>query len=179
MGKKLFFKDKDQELFERASKELIDDIKKFKNGLESMIVLCERIRERAVKEGFTEAETRRLGAMVFAQAELSPSYRRTAFSLLTPSARHPDLNRLQSLHHNPLTVSDRELYEGDYDIFIPYDVISKSDMLKMARGKEGWTLKVRNGKPVNAKVDTSDVWLKAESWEIEANLTRKELEAIV
>jgi hypothetical protein len=187
MGKPVLIKDKKQEVFDKAQstlkgRKLLTTLEDAKDNYENYLKSCDKVRELAIEADFTIEETNLLALMVLEKANFSTYYKRKAISILNPPSKIPDYSKLanKALLSDPMkALDDKTLYEGDYELFIPYTILNKRIITHMARGNEGWYLRIRNGKPQNAKNDIDGDWMILEDYEVEADLERKELEAAI
>lgn len=187
MGKPVLIKDKKQEVFDRAQstasgRKLIKKIELWKDNVNDIIELADEIRELAKEADLSVEDTKILAVIVFDKVPWSNYYKRKAMDIFNPRIKEPNYNKLamKALMHDPMkSLSDKQLYEGDYELFIPYTAINKRQIMHMAKGNEGWYLRIRNGKPQNVKNDLDEEWMILENYEIEADLTRKELESMI
>ncbi len=177
MGKPILIKDKKQEVFDKANstpkgRTLIKTIEQWRGDVDRLLELQEKIQEQAKECGLSVEDTKVLAHIVCDKSAWSSYYKKRFMEVFSPKFKQPDYNKLatKALMHDPIpNPSDRELYEGDYEIFIPYDVLPQRTIIHMAKGNKGWTLRIRNGKPNNAKLDTENYWSKPEDWEIEVS----------
>ena len=186
MGKPVLIKDKKQEVFDKAQstskgRELLESIEVFKGSWVNVIELCGKIRELAIEADFTIDELNMLAAIVFDKVDLNVYYKRKAKAILNPTIKEFDFTKLsKNIFDSPMkALSDKVMYEGDFVVFVPYEVLSSRNIIHMAKGDLGWYLRIRNGKPDNARLDTENDWINAEEFEIDPNLERKQLEAAI
>lgn len=187
MGKAILIKDKREEVFDKAQatakgRKLLTTIETFKQSYVDIVELCGTIRELATEAGFNYEELNMLGAIVFDQVALSAYYKRKAWNILNPKIIKVDFEKLarKTFFNDPSDkIDDKVLYEGDYDVFVPYEILSPKNVIHMAKGEKGWYLRIRNGRPNNARLDTEDDWVNPEEWEISADLERKQIEAMI
>jgi len=186
MGKPVLVKDKKQEVFDKAQstskgRELLGIIEEFKVSWVSVIELCGKIRELAIEADFSIDELNMLAAIVFDKVDLNVYYKKKAKAILNPTIKEFDFTKLTKnvFDGSMKALSDKVMYEGDFIVFVPYEILTPKNVIHMAKGNSGWYLRIRNGKPDNAKLDTEDEWINAEEFEIDPNLERKQLEEAI
>lgn len=160
--------DKKKALLERASTGLIGYIEEILTLQVDYVVACERVREKAQKEGFTVRETKQLIGILGDKVELSPFYKRKMDAIVYPQI--VDKTKLVRKFNDPIAAIDhRQVHEADETIIrISHDQISKKDNLHVLRVyNEFYEIKLRDGKVVNMRADTEETWVNKEDWEIE------------
>lgn len=186
MGKPVLIKDKKQEVFDKAQstskgRDLLASIEEFKGRWIDVVELCGKIRELAIEADFSIDELNMLAAIVFDKVDLNVYYKRKAKAILNPTIKEFDFTKLtRNVFDNSMkALSDKVMYEGDFVLPVPYDVLSPKNIIHMAKGEQCWYIRIRNGKVNNARLDTEDEWINAEEFEIDPNLERRQLEAAI
>jgi len=188
MGKPILVKDKKQEVFDRANstprgRMLIKTIEKWRNDVDKLLELQDEIQELAKECGLSVEDTKVLAHIVCDKSPWSSYYKKRFMQVFSPTAKEPDYEKLakKALMNNPMkSLTDKQLYEGDYILKWKFSIVSKKKLLAIIRAStDEFDIRIRNGRMDNARPEGEELWVNPEEFEIEANLERKELEAMI
>jgi hypothetical protein len=187
MGKPVLIKDRKQEVFDKANstprgRQLIKTIEQWRNDVDKLLDLQDQIHELAKECKLSVEDTKILAHIVCDKAAWSSWYKKRFMQVFSPTIKEPDYNKLatRALMTDPTRVpSDRQLYEGDYTMKWKFSTISKSKLMAIIRmSKDEFEFRIRNGRLDNARAEGVEEWINPEDYEVLADLTRKELEAV-
>lgn len=186
MGKPVLIKDKKEAVLDKVNstakgRKLLSTLEEAKDSYEEYLKQCDKVRELAIEADFTVEETNLLALIVLEKANFSTYYRRKAIQVLNPPSKIPDYSKLANralLNDTMKALDDKTLYEGDYTLRWDFSVVSKKQLMTIIRqSADHFDMNIRNGKFNNAKAQNWEEWINPEPYEVEADLTRKELEA--
>ena len=186
MAKPVLIKDKKQEVFDKAQstkkgRELLSTLEEAKSSYEVYLKLCDKIRELAIEANFSIEETNLLALIVLEKANFSVWYRKKAIMILNPPTKMPDYAKLanRAIFNSPMkAITDKQMYEGDFDFPLKFIVVSKKDLIKAIKESEDEIyIRVRDGRFNNVRSQMDANWINPEEWEIAVDSERRQLEA--